>query len=697
MATIRIDLLGKDNASPAIKSTTTSLSTLATKAKTLSVAFQDPALNKDTFSNILMKSATAAGVANNKVLALAGSTGFYTQAQTQNAMAIANATAFAEKLNKQLKSGKISADEAGKQYRQYTDTLATSIPVQQNFLKNLISMGAQIGAIVGIGMAIAKVVTQVYNLAEAGAGLTRLQENFQTLATIGGESSTKLLNSMREASMGAISDADLIATANKAMLLGVTANAEQMATLLQIATIRGRAMGISTTQAFDDMARGIGRASPLILDNLGIIVDARKNYKEYGDMIGVAGNQLNKAQKSQALLTAVVRDGNKLLKESGGISEDTAISYERMEASWANLTNTMKKSAGESLEPVVAWLGRMFDGINRWNNAISAGIEYQKEMAAQGKAFANAWSVYTSVLNNNSVAVSKSAAETEALSDSWVRAKDNAKTFTLSLAEQEELFQAASDRYKGLLDVMTSIGEENRDFANTQGDLNTKMEETKLKLETAIKRYGEKSQKVKDLKADLEELQIEYEENAAAHKAATDKILYDLLLLKLGVDGITAEEYKIAIAAGEAFGIFDEKAANSALVMDELAQAVVDGKLDVDNLKDAMDLIQSKSVSVDVAINVTENRNNATSYSQYIPAKFRAEGGPVTKGQSYWVGEKGRPELFVPEQSGTIVPESKLPSGSKSTTNVFNISGGDPKAIARQIARELKLQGVQTL
>ncbi|RVA86547.1 hypothetical protein EN910_31175 [Mesorhizobium sp. M7A.F.Ca.CA.004.01.1.1] len=41
---------------------------------------------------------------------------------------------------------------------------------------------------------------------------------------------------------------------------------------------------------------------------------------------------------------------------------------------------------------------------------------------------------------------------------------------------------------------------------------------------------------------------------------------------------------------------------------------------------------------------------------------LRAKGGPVTAGKPYIVGEK-RPELFVPHQSGTILPSvPKLPS-----------------------------------
>lgn len=43
----------------------------------------------------------------------------------------------------------------------------------------------------------------------------------------------------------------------------------------------------------------------------------------------------------------------------------------------------------------------------------------------------------------------------------------------------------------------------------------------------------------------------------------------------------------------------------------------------------------------------------------------RASGGPVTRGQPYIVGERG-PELFVPPQSGGIVPNHSLRSGGQS-------------------------------
>jgi phage-related minor tail protein len=57
--------------------------------------------------------------------------------------------------------------------------------------------------------------------------------------------------------------------------------------------------------------------------------------------------------------------------------------------------------------------------------------------------------------------------------------------------------------------------------------------------------------------------------------------------------------------------------------------------------------------------------------------KPRANGGPVTGGSTYLVGERG-PELFVPGRSGTIVPNDKLGSGG-STSVVVNVDASGSK------------------
>lgn len=71
--------------------------------------------------------------------------------------------------------------------------------------------------------------------------------------------------------------------------------------------------------------------------------------------------------------------------------------------------------------------------------------------------------------------------------------------------------------------------------------------------------------------------------------------------------------------------------------------------------------------------------------SKSFTSLFKAEGGPVTGGQPYIVGERG-PELFVPGSSGGIVPNDKLSMGGGSTT--INISI-DSRADASRVRSEI--------
>lgn len=63
-------------------------------------------------------------------------------------------------------------------------------------------------------------------------------------------------------------------------------------------------------------------------------------------------------------------------------------------------------------------------------------------------------------------------------------------------------------------------------------------------------------------------------------------------------------------------------------------------------------------------------------------AGARADGGPVTGGRPYLVGERG-PELFVPSMSGSIVPNESL--GGVNVTNVFNVSTGVAETVRAEM------------
>lgn len=71
------------------------------------------------------------------------------------------------------------------------------------------------------------------------------------------------------------------------------------------------------------------------------------------------------------------------------------------------------------------------------------------------------------------------------------------------------------------------------------------------------------------------------------------------------------------------------------------------------------------------------------SFNQYL--ERRASGGPVYDGTPYMVGERG-PELFVPNGSGTIIPNNALENvGGSTVNNYFNISAIDSKSFEERL------------
>lgn len=215
-----------------------------------------------------------------------------------------------------------------------------------------------------------------FDLARTGAEAERLGTAFGTLASSAGQSSQAMIEAMRAASQGTINDTDLMLAANKAMLLGVADSSEEMAGLLEVAAARGKAMGLSTAQAFSDIVTGIGRMSPLILDNLGITVDAAKANADYAESIGKTASQLTDQEKKQALVNQVIANSTDLVRANNALGRDAAGSFERMDAAISNA----KTALGELFSPAAAVVAEQIA------NAAEATAEAMIAQKAAGEA-----------------------------------------------------------------------------------------------------------------------------------------------------------------------------------------------------------------------------------------------------------------------------------------------------------------------
>lgn len=145
-----------------------------------------------------------------------------------------------------------------------------------------------------------------------------------------------LLNDLKEATRGTTDELQLMQTAVRASNFKIPL--DQLATYLKFATNRAIETGESVDYLVQSIILGIGRKSPLILDNLGISAsELREELAKTGDMGKAVGNIINKS-----------------MSEAGDAIETSAVKVQRLSAAWKDL----KTAYGNS-----AWVKNIADSI----------------------------------------------------------------------------------------------------------------------------------------------------------------------------------------------------------------------------------------------------------------------------------------------------------------------------------------------
>lgn len=176
-----------------------------------------------------------------------------------------------------------------------------------------------------------------------------LQRSFERLSKSAWVAGDEMLNAMRKASKWTVSDLKLMEAANTAYSLWVVKTTDEMSTLMQIARVKWQAMWRSMEEALDDIVRWLWRASPMILDNLWIVINQTEAQEEYAKSLWKTASELTEAEKKQALVNAVVKQWKQELLETWELQLTMA---ERLQVVNAQREN-MKKTVWEALLPVI--------------------------------------------------------------------------------------------------------------------------------------------------------------------------------------------------------------------------------------------------------------------------------------------------------------------------------------------------------
>ena len=199
---------------------------------------------------------------------------------------------------------------------------------------------------------------------------------FENLTKTVWESSDTMLKSLKIASKWAVSEYNLMLSANRALKLWVTKNTEDMTDLMKIARLYGQQMGQDVTQSFNDIVTWLGRWSPMILDNLWIIIDSEKAYEDYATSIWKAKSELTKQEKTQALVNATLVEWRKALEEFWEPAQTMAERF-------AQLKNTLADTWARIWEALLPVIQKLLETIQPIINKVADRIEANPELASK--------------------------------------------------------------------------------------------------------------------------------------------------------------------------------------------------------------------------------------------------------------------------------------------------------------------------
>lgn len=180
------------------------------------------------------------------------------------------------------------------------------------------------------------------------ATLEGVRAGFDNISTPG------LLNNLRSATRGAVSDLKLMQTAVQASNFQIPL--EKLASLLKFASARAIQTGQSVEYLTESIILGIGRKSPLILDNLGIsAVRLREVLKGAGVEMSTVGDIASAVGK---IATDELAKMGNVADSSATKMERFAVASEKLKTTWGDFIN---RELGPKREILTWWLQTMND------------------------------------------------------------------------------------------------------------------------------------------------------------------------------------------------------------------------------------------------------------------------------------------------------------------------------------------------
>jgi len=241
-----------------------------------------------------------------------------------------------KKLTTEVKKFSKTDDKLAKNSAKNTKTVGAG------FTKLGLTMGGLVTATAALGIAM-----KALEFKDMAADAEQSADAFDRIFTDMGVNAEEAFLKIKESSKNLIPDSAIKQSAVTAASLGVPI--EKLAELMEVARVKAREMGTDAQSAFNDLAVGIGRGSPMILDNLGLTIKLDDANKKLAASLGKTVAELTKEEKALALTNEVIAAGAESVKRYSNAELTAKQRTQQFDASVVKL----KEKIGGALLPAM--------------------------------------------------------------------------------------------------------------------------------------------------------------------------------------------------------------------------------------------------------------------------------------------------------------------------------------------------------
>ena len=220
-----------------------------------------------------------------------------------------NLKAVGNKAKKAAKDMDDLGNRSGVVDRNLKGVAGASSNATKNFSKMSQGMGGLLGAYANLAASLFA-ISAAFNFLKSAGDLKVLEASQKAYAANTGVAMRVLANDIVSATNAQINFQD----AAQAAAIGTAAglNPGQLNALGKAASDLSVSLGRDVTDSFNRLIRGVTKAEPELLDELGIILRLKDAQEEYGRMIGKSANELTQFEKSQAVANKVLQEASRV-------------------------------------------------------------------------------------------------------------------------------------------------------------------------------------------------------------------------------------------------------------------------------------------------------------------------------------------------------------------------------------------------